>query len=310
MPTTLRLPLPAPFSLKHAVCSYGYFILAPNRWDGRELHRPLRDADERVVHARIGQIGRSLVVRCDRSVESGSHAILKSQVSRILRLEEEFNPWRKLHPKAARARFERTFRSPTLFEDIVKTMTGCNVSWPNTMNMNRLLCLHVGAHGDFPTPAELARCSPANLKRLCKVGYRAERIIRLSQDVLTRRLDLRAFEDLSRTTDELYEALTGIYGVGPYAAHNILQLLGRYDRLPVDSETLRHFRQFHDVHGDLKKVTRSAERYYARFAPFQFLAYWFELWGDYESRFGKAHHWTEDVHARFTATQLSKEGKP
>ena len=176
------------------------------------------------------------------------------------------------------------------------------------MNMNRLLCTHVGTRGDFPTPGELGEWSEARLKKMCKVGYRAKRILRLARDVERGRLELAWFEDPARDTDELYEALTGIYGVGPYAAHNILQLLGRYDRLPVDSETLRHFRQLHNVHGSLKRVTRAAQKHYNRYAPFQFIAYWYELWSDYERRFGKSRVWGEEVYSSFTSNQLDDGG--
>ena len=331
MPTVLTLPLPARFSLAHAVCSYGYFILAPNRWvpspdpqcpDRGALHRPLRDTNGRAVRTRLSQTKpnqsfrgsgstSTLIIRCHRRVARRHHAHLKRQVVRMLRLDEDARPWRRLHPAAARAKFDRLFRSPTLFEDIVKTITGCNITWPSTVRMNRLLCAHVGiapsssgGAGAFPTPAELASWAPSQLAERCKVGYRAERIIRLARDVEAGRLDLAWFEQPERTTDELYRALRRIHGIGDYAANNILQLLGHYDRLPVDTETLRHFRHLHDVHGDLPEVTAAAQRHYEKYAPYQFLAYWYELWRDYERRFGPAHRWPEDVHTRFTAREL------
>ncbi|MBI1372553.1 MAG: hypothetical protein GC159_07305 [Phycisphaera sp.] len=307
MPTTLTLPLPPRFSLAHAVCSYGYFILAPTVWDNdtRTLHRPLRTRAGRVVHARITQpAARTLRVACDVTVARADHAVLKQQVARVFRLDEDFAAWRRLNPAAARAKFDRTYRSPTLFEDIVKTITSCNVAWPNTVNMNRLLCAHVGTGGDFPTPGELAKWTPARLKKVCRVGYRAERIIRLARDVEAGRLDLAWFEHVDRTTDELYDALLAIHGIGPYAAANMLQLLGHYDRLPVDTETVRHFRQTHDVHGELPEIAKIAHKHYDGFAPYQFLAYWFELWGDYQSHVGPAQQWTEEDHTAFTASKL------
>jgi 3-methyladenine DNA glycosylase/8-oxoguanine DNA glycosylase len=184
----------------------------------------------------------------------------------------------KRHAPAKRVGFGRLFRSPTLFEDIIKTITGCNVAWANTKSMNRLLCEKIGTGGAFPTPAELARCTPGELKRKCKVGYRADRIIRFARDVDSGKLDLTWFEAPARTTDELYHALREIHGIGDYAANNILQHLDRYDRLPVDSETLRHFREVHRHDGDAKQIAAAARDHYQRFAPHQFLAYWYELW--------------------------------
>lgn len=304
MATKLTLPVEKNFSLPHAVCSYGFFMLAPNRYEPAEraLHRPLRDSAGRMVRTRTTQPGGGplLSIECDRKLPAAEGKLIKAQVARMLRLNEDFSHWRKLHRAAARARFDRMFRSPTLFEDIIKTMTGCNVAWGNTITMNRLLVEHPGAGADFPTAAELAEWEPEKLQPLCKVGYRAQWIIRLARDVASGRLKLEELEAPELSTDELFARLRGIFGVGTYAANNILKDMGRYDRLAVDSETVRHFHQRHGVEGDLKRVTQKAERHYARYAPWQYLAYWFELWGAYETKYGKAHGWSERTQARVT----------
>ena len=49
---------------------------------------------------------------------------------------------------------------PERIEDMVKTITGCNVTWRNTMSMNRLLCERLGG-GAFPTPARRS-CASAS----------------------------------------------------------------------------------------------------------------------------------------------------
>lgn len=298
----MTITVPRRFSLAHAVCSYGFFVLAPSRWEKGKLHRPLRLGGGEVVHAQVGQraIGQPLHVKLSAKVRRGERAIIESQVRRMLRLDESFTQWRRLHPVAARARFDCLFRSPSLFEDIVKTFTSCNVTWAMTIRMNQLLCEHAGRDGDFPTPPELAAWSAEDLSRVCRVGYRAERIVRLARDVVEGRLDLAWFEDPVRGTDEVYDGLRRIHGVGPYAAANILQLLGRYDRLAVDSELIRHFAQVHNVTGDMKQVTAAAVAYYQAYHPYQFLAYWFEQWGSYESRFGAARQWNEAKAASLT----------
>lgn len=286
MSTVLTIPVQRDFDLTAAVNRYGYYALAPNRWDGERsvLHRPVRDGADRVVRLRISAAhdGCQLRIRCGNPVAKAHHAGIKQQVRRMLRIDERFDDWYRLHPAARRHRFARLFRSPTLFEDIVKTVSVCNMAWSGTIRMNQLLCEHIGTDGDFPTPTELARMTPARLAARCKVGYRAERLVRLARDVCKGRIDLAWFEDPARTTDELIAGLRHIYGIGPYAAANIAQHLGRYDQLGVDSETVRLFRDVHKIEGSLTKVAAAAERYYAAFAPYQFLAYWFDLWGGYE----------------------------
>ncbi|MEL7090087.1 MAG: hypothetical protein AAGL98_16890, partial [Planctomycetota bacterium] len=55
--TTLTLTPPPRFDLHRAVCSYGYFILAPNHWDVEKkvLRRPLRTSDGRWVRTVLRQ---------------------------------------------------------------------------------------------------------------------------------------------------------------------------------------------------------------------------------------------------------------
>ncbi|MEM6459325.1 MAG: hypothetical protein AAF710_08050 [Planctomycetota bacterium] len=321
MPTTLTLrppKTPGGFALRRAVCSYGYFLLAPNFWDVKlqALYRPLRTSAGRVVRTVTRQRRDGVLsVVCDRDVPRAEHAGLKAQLARTLRFGETYTDWRRLHPEGKRRRFDRMFRSPTLFEDMVKTITSCNVTWRNTIVMNRLMVEHVG-HGGFPTPEQLADFGVQRLKDRCKVGYRAERIVRLARDVAYRTLDPGWFEDPERTGDELYEAFLEIHGLGPYAAANLCHLVGRYDKLAIDTETYRHFclhfkvkRPKGDDARGLKRLHGKIEKHYGQYAPYQFLAYWFELWADYQSRYGPAWRWDRDTTGQqFTAAVLQANG--
>lgn len=224
----------------------------------------------------------------------------------MLRVDEDFTVWNRLNPAARRRGFARTFRSPSLFEDLVKTITGCNVTWRNTMSMNRRLVERVGA-GAFPSPAQVARLTPSRLKQSCKVGYRAARIISLARAFDRGTLDAAWFESPERSTEELREALLAFEGFGPYAAANALQLLGHYDHLPIDTETYRHYCHVTGVERpeNDKQLDPLIHARYDAMRPYQFLAFWFELWRDYERRYGDAWTWDPEVTgANFTATAL------
>ncbi|HEX7009707.1 MAG TPA: hypothetical protein VF184_06975 [Phycisphaeraceae bacterium] len=310
MGSTLTLPTPRGFDLARAVCSYGYFLLAPNLWDpaGQTLSRPLRGRGDRLIPVTIRQpAGRQvLVLRCGVRVERDERGLIHAQVRRMLRLDEDLSGWFRIHPRARRRKFGRLFRSPTLFEDMIKTITGCNVTWRNTMRMNELLCQVVG-QGGFPTPKQLAAWRPDRLKRATKVGYRAQRIVRLARDVAQGRLDLAWFEAPERDSQEVYQALRRIHGIGDYAASNLCQLLGFYDRLAIDTETYRHFCLQHNLPRPKSpsRLHARIEAHYRRFAPYDFLAYWFDLWQDYEQRFGDARQWLAHRDgANFTASRL------
>jgi len=286
--STLTLPVPRDFDLVAAVTTYGYFVLAPNHWHAarRELSRPLViDPDQPPVHIAVTHPrGRRLRIACDRLIDRPSQATVKKAVRRMLRVDESLGPFHRMHPAARRRRFGRLFRSPTLFEDIVKTITGCNVAWANTKTMNRLLCDHVG-RGAFPTAKAIASVEPGWLKATCKVGYRAERIVRLARDVEAGGIDLEAFETSDAPTEQLHKQLMQIHGIGDYAAANVCQHLGRYDRLAIDSETYRHAREKHGLTGEgmtPRQLDDAIRGIYEKYEPYQFLAYWFELWGHWE----------------------------
>ncbi|MBX2851040.1 MAG: endonuclease III domain-containing protein [Phycisphaeraceae bacterium] len=310
MASRLTLRVPADFRLFKAVCSYGHFLLAPSRWDRdkQQLFRVLRDTRQRKVHSRITQPdkGKPLVIHCDRTLNREDQQHIKRQTIRMLRIDEDVSPWYKLHRTAKRRGFSRLFRGTDLFEDIVKTITSCNVTWPNTVNMSRLLVEHVG-HGGFPTPEQVADFGEQRLKDRCKVGYRAGRIAQLGRDVADGTLDLSWFEHGDRTSDEVYDALLKLNGIGPYAAANVCMLLGYYDRMAIDTETYRHYCKHHNVKRpkDPSKLHKRIEKHYGQYDPYAFLAYWFELWRGYEKRFGPSEKWDHEKDAKqFTAAAM------
>ncbi len=314
MSSRLSLPTPSRFVFSRAVCSYGYFLLAPNRWRPLEqsLQLSLALGGAAPMALRVSQPsgpGSPLRIESVATLDRAQSAQAKQALRRMLRLDDDMTAWRRLHPQARRRGFGHLFRSASLFEDMVKTITGCNVTWRNTITMNRLLAEHFGA-GAFPAPAQLARIKPDRLKTLAKVGYRAERIILLAQRFEEGAIDPRWFESPDRTTQELREALLALNGFGPYAAANMLQLLGRFDHVPIDTETYRHYclQQGVERPANAALLDPKIRAYYDRYYPYQFLAYWFELWRDYERRFGNAWTWDPDTAAgNFTASVLKRE---
>jgi hypothetical protein len=115
----LTLPVKETFDLEKAVCSYGFFMMAPNLWfpSTCTLQRPLRLRDNRSVMAQVGRMLR----------------LSETEESAISRFHE-------LHPEAKAKGFGRLFRSPTLFEDMVKGILLCNCGWGRTLAMVRSLC--------------------------------------------------------------------------------------------------------------------------------------------------------------------------
>ncbi len=346
----LTITPPTDYLLHRDACSYGYFVLAPNHWDPasrtltRALHLPggpvlahIRQRNGRATSpereragrrpdssARSPRRGAPLIVTCSRPLARADRVEAESQVTRMLRLDDPTSSIREFHRLDPRFRSlgrGRLFRSPTLFEDIIKTVTSCNVQWPSTVTMNIRLCEVVGlpaapagTHPDlpthtFPTPERLARTRPASLRARCRVGYRDARIVELARLFTLPRarggLDAAWFEDPATSDAAIHDALLDLPGIGPYAAANIMQLLGRYHLLPLDTETLRHGRSVLGFRGPARRVMKRVRDHFAPFGRHAFRSYWFELWTHYESKQGPSWNWERRTTATaFTASRL------
>lgn len=324
---TFTVKTPADFDLPRDACSYGYFLLAPNHWDpaAATLWRVMSLGASRAVVVAIRQRGPGapLKVATAATVRVRERAAIEAMLRRMLRLDEASDRIAAFH--AVDPRFKdsgrgRLFRSPSLHEDIIKTVTSCNVTWPSTVKMNERLCEVFGARcavGEswgahaFPEAARLAKASPMALRARCRVGYRDARIVELSKLMCTSPrhggLDAAWLEDQATPDQDVFDRLVELPGIGPYAAANIMQLLGRYGRLPLDTESVRHGRTVLGMKGTPASIMKRVHRHFAPFGEHAFRSYWFELWEWYESRHGPAITWERSKVARlFTAVALKK----
>ncbi|XP_043697661.1 uncharacterized protein LOC122648509 isoform X2 [Telopea speciosissima] len=425
---TLPLGLSAStFCMEKAVCSHGLFMMAPNLWDPstKTLQRPLRLSDGttslpvRISHPPNFASLHVIVFGADSLSLDDRRAVL-AQVERMLRLldkeERNVREFHKIHKAAKEEGFGRVFRSPTLFEDMVKCILLCNCQWPRTLTMARALCelqfeLKCGSFrcldaqadssdsraevdhflpkmpkemesnkkrgarkvytswaskfarseteletnlklstnydqsrqhlqsegklkatiasslkecnssqllitkdevcpildinfpgdaafdsiykiGNFPSPKEIAGLDEDFLAKRCNLGYRASRILKLAQNIMAGTLELRELEEVCNGAspscyDKVVEQLKEMKGFGPFTCANVLMCMGFYEIIPTDTETIRHLKQVHATKSTSKTVQIDVEKIYGKYAPFQFLAYWSELWHFYEERFGK-----------------------
>ena len=140
-------------------------------------------------------------------------------------------------------------QSPTVFEDVVKTICTTNCAWGATVRMVDALVDNLGepaVGGDgprtnaFPTPERMADAPESFYRDVVRAGYRGAYLIALARSVAAGELDLEA---LARATPdelpdpELEQRLLSIAGVGPYAAAHIMMTIGRNSRLILDSWT-------------------------------------------------------------------------
>lgn len=308
--TRLTITPPDDYDLARDACSYGYFRLWPNHWDPDTdtFHRVL-DLDDGPTRLAITQrTSGKLRVDADRALSRPEQSAARRGIARMLRLDESAETIATFH--ALDSRWKRTghgrvMRSPTLFEDVVKTVTSCNVQWTSTVHMNRRLCEVLGrpvptrrrddplpTHA-FPSAAKLARTRPETLRQRCRLGYRDKRLVELARRFTPGQdaIDVDWLENPATSDDDLHAELLTLPGIGPYAAANIMQLLGRYARLPLDSESVRHGRTVLGFEGTDARVMRQVDAHFAPFGDQKFRSYWFELWTGYEDKQGAASTW-------------------
>ena len=127
------------------------------------------------------------------------------------------------------------FCSETVFEALVTLIIEQHIAWKSALRAQRELlriagrALRAGQTPvyDFPSPARLARASPAELKPLKITNKRIDLIIAIAAALDRGQLDLEGIRRLP--TAEAYQRLLTIKGVGHWTASNVIgRALGRY----------------------------------------------------------------------------------
>jgi 3-methyladenine DNA glycosylase/8-oxoguanine DNA glycosylase len=245
-------------------------------------------ADGRVVELKLRDAVDGIVLETDK-LDRVERKEVAEKVNWMFGLDLDFARFYRLsrrEPKLAHAKkrsLGRVLRSPTFFEDVVKTILTTNTLWGATKNMTRKLVDRFGASlgadpekRAFPSPASIAASSPEVLKETVRVGYRAPAIHQLAVRVANGQLDLESLKTSTLPTLELRKQLMTINGVGPYAAANLLMLLGRHDFIPIDSYALKMVS--HEWYDGKPITAKEVEKQFEKWGEFKGLAFWFWDW--------------------------------
>lgn len=297
----LTLPARKPFNFTSVVNSHGWRQLAPFSYDEttNTLGYTLQLANERVIELLLQDGGDNVIVATDK-LDRVERREVVDKVAWMFGLDMDFSRFytaSRGEPKLARAKkrsLGRVLRSPTLFEDVIKTILTTNTLWAATKNMTRKLVDVFGASlksdgrvvpteweerietKAFPTPASIAASSPDYLKEAIRVGYRAPAIHQLAFRVGSGQFDLESLKTSELPTLELRKVLMTINGVGPYAAANLLMILGRHDFIPIDSYALKMVS--HEWYKGKPVTAKEVEKRFEKWGEFKGLAFWFWDW--------------------------------
>jgi len=287
----IKLATPPDFSFWRTAYSHGWCALQPfilNR-PRRRLTRVLRSSQGPVlVEMASDERGiLELAIRSNSALSRTDITALKKQVAVMLRLDESLESfYATLRRVAAGGEFDwvrkeragRLLRSPELFEDVVKMICTTNCAWSATERMVENLVNKLGTrfdneYADFPTAKQLAGASEEFLVREIRTGYRSSYLLDLARSVASGQVDFSIW--LTLKEDELYKKILGIKGVGPYAAGNLMRLMGHYRHLALDSWCRP---QYSKIYRNGRKVSdKTITRHYGKYGEWSGLVLWLDL---------------------------------
>lgn len=281
----------------HGVAGLPPVLLDEETYERLEVTIPLAGARPRTVTVTPGRKGHARVEVLGRTPGPTSSESLLVTIRHVLNLDEDLSPFYEVagrDPELAwvSAGAGRMVRSPTVFEEVVKTVCTTNCSWALTTKMVTALVEHLGepatgAPGKgwrgraFPTSEAMASSPERFYREVVRAGYRGPYLRSLARMAASGEVDLERLgeRDNGLSDEEVEEALIALPGVGPYAAAHIGLMLGRYSTLILDSWTRPKYAR---VRGSKRPVSDAAIvrrfRPYGRYAG---LAFWCYLTRDW-----------------------------
>jgi N-glycosylase/DNA lyase len=265
--------------------SHGWYDLPPFAWDAQARSLSfvalVRDAPLRVTARETRE---AIEVRWGGRAPV---AAVLPLVRRVLDLDADLGAFHRACREHAGSGFGwieergagRILRAPTLFEDAVKVLATTNCTWAATKGMVKNLIGIFGNGEAFPDAAFVAGLPEKRLKDEARLGYRAPFLAAFAGKVAAGKVDLARWEDRLRPAADVETQILAQPGFGPYAAATLCRLLGRHEKLGLDSWSRRvvvglRFR------GRKTKDAR-IERFYAPFGTHAGLAFWLDVTRDW-----------------------------
>lgn len=280
--------------------SHGVASLPPMRTDEVswtfEITLSTQEAGSHTVRVSADSPGHGVVSIAGGPPERVGETLLAA-VRHVLRLDEDLSGFYERagqDPELAwvTGGAGRMIQSPSVFEEVVKTICTTNCAWSATERMVGALVEHLGEPApdappqtsyrrSFPTPEAMAAAGEDFYRDVVRAGYRGRYLHTLARSVAGGSLDLESLGGASPEElpdDELERRLISLPGVGPYAAAHVMMMLGRYSRLILDSWTRPKYARLNG------ETSVTDEEIRARFQPYEEyagLAFWLYLTRDW-----------------------------
>jgi 3-methyladenine DNA glycosylase/8-oxoguanine DNA glycosylase len=198
-----------PVDLGRTLLSHGFVELPPMRIDEEvpalEVTLLADGRTARTIDIRAGRKGHAQITMVGRAPSQRLADKLLARARHILALDEDLSAFYELVSADvdlawARAGAGRMVRSPTVFEDVIKTICTTNTVWSATTKMVTALVTNLGpaAPGGrhaFPTPQAMADQDERFYTDVVRAGYRGPYLRAIAGDVAEQKLDLEALLD-------------------------------------------------------------------------------------------------------------------
>lgn len=290
-----------PVDLVRSLNSHGFVDLPPMKPDedyrATEITLRPRRGRPRRVRIEAARSGFARIRILGPAVSDAAADDLTARVRHVLRLDADLSPFYAAAGADPDLAWTitgagRMVQSPSVFEDVVKTICTTNCAWSATVRMVHAIVQHlgdaaVGAPADtpwgraFPTPKAMADAGEAFYRDVARAGYRGAYLASLARSVADGELDLEwlglaTAEELPDA--EMEERLLALPGVGPYAAAHVMMTLGRYHRLILDSWTRPTYAK---KVGRARVADATIRRRFQRYGPYAGLAFWLHVTRDW-----------------------------
>jgi 3-methyladenine DNA glycosylase/8-oxoguanine DNA glycosylase len=173
-------------------------------------------------------------------------------------------------------RLGRLLLAPSMWENLVKTQFLTNTHARQTTAMAAKFCSLGDLSGEkhaFPMPEQVLAKSVDELEKQTGTGYRAKYIRNLAEAIASG-FDPESLRNPALSYEDIYEKVKALHGFGEYSASYVLKLLGRFDRISMDTVMRRYFKE---ITGQENATDDDINAYYERFGEWKGLVAWWEV---------------------------------
>jgi 3-methyladenine DNA glycosylase/8-oxoguanine DNA glycosylase len=288
MQTHISVTTPADFNFRSTLNSHGWERLEPfslNR--ERQVLTRIERLPSQLSHLEIAQAAQNdvtidVTVHSETPLNPADQAYVTEFIAHCFSFNWDMSRcYAKVsdNPTYSFIKTERLGRlllAPSMWENLVKTQFLTNTHARRTTTMAAKFCTMGDPFGEkhaFPTPEQVLANTLDQLEKQTGTGYRAKYIRSLAEAIVLG-FDPESLRNPALSYEEIYEQVRALRGFGPYSASYVLKLLGRFERISIDTVICRYFKA---IAGQANATDDDINAYYARFGEFKGLVAWWEV---------------------------------